>query len=188
MTRISLFLLRRKFLSRFRPLMHSSRSITSLPLSMQNLFTDTPEPFLISFNYAIWSKTRKRFRLLRWFLTPSFSQQKISSTSLYLCSSLLWALSTTTQGKIEEVGDRGCDAEKCLLLRAERYFSLAEILFSNKVVMGENGLNSTPRKRSIHLKRDRSYTREVKIISLDDPEVALPPKETAWTEKSTRKS
>lgn len=75
--------------------------------------------------------------------------------------------------------------EGCLFLKIERHFSPAEIYSSNQGVVGENALRDTPRKRRLHNTTDSRFVQDLKIIKLNDLEVAFLPKKRFRTERAT---
>lgn len=70
--------------------------------------------------------------------------------------------------------------KKSLLLNVKQRFSRAENYSYNRCVPCENSLQETPRKTGMRNKMKGSSAGEVKIIRIDDLEVAFWPKKGPW--------
>lgn len=78
--------------------------------------------------------------------------------------------------------------EKRLLLKFERIFSSVEVFLSYQGVIGNKALKNTPRKKNMHIERNRISAQNVNIINPDDLKVASPSIKRARKERSTTHS
>lgn len=61
---------------------------------------------------------------------------------------------------------------KRLFLNIMRLFSFFKTYFYNQGVLGENYMKDSPRKKSVRLKRESGSAQKIKIINLDDLDLA----------------
>lgn len=148
-------------------LTRSSRTNTTFLFSMQIIFIEKPEPFLIIFNFALRNNRKTSFRRFPCFLTLKFSKQEQCPSRLCLYYSLQLVPATRILAKFLEDGRPKL---RCAILdveETEASFQTRGSSSSNRCVLNESVLNDVAGKSSLHNWRGRIFAQDDKIINMD---------------------